>query len=57
VGEEPLQEQLWKMSEDKPQVYSVKKTCGSEIEDCGRQHGVSVPLQIELEAAGSNIET
>ena len=29
------------MSEDEPQVDSVKKTCGSELEVRGRRHGVS----------------
>ena len=34
-----------KTSEDKPQVYSTKKTCGSELEAV-RKAARSVPLQV-----------
>ena len=44
MREGPLQEKHRKMSEGKPQVYSVKKTCGSDFEDCGKA-AQSVPLQ------------
>ena len=46
VGEGPLREKLRKMSEDEPQVYSIKKTCGSEFEDM-RKAAQSVPLQTQ----------
>ena len=44
VRERPLREKHRKMSEGEPQVYSVKKTCGSEFEVC-RKAAQSVPLQ------------
>ena len=36
-----LREKDQKVSEDELQVYSIKKTCGSEAEARGRRHGVS----------------
>ena len=36
-----LREKDWKTSEGELQVYSIKKTCGSETEVRGRRHGVS----------------
>jgi len=48
----PLREKLRKMSEDEPQVYSIKKTCGSEFEDM-RKAAQSVPLQQAWEGARS----
>jgi len=44
VREGPLQEKHRKTSEGEPQVYSVKKTCGSEFEVCGKA-AQSVPLR------------
>ena len=44
VGEGPLREKLRKTLEDEPQVYSIKKTCGSEFEDM-QKAARSVPLQ------------
>jgi len=49
VGEGPLREKLRKTSEGEPQVYSIKKTCGSEFEDV--QKAVrSVPLHTHSNA-------
>ena len=44
MREGPLREKHRKTSEGEPQVYSVKKTCGSEFKVCGRA-ARSVPLQ------------
>ena len=46
VREGPLREKHRKTSEGEPQVYSVKKTCGSEFEVCGKA-AWSVPLQVQ----------
>jgi len=43
VREGPLREKHRKTLEGEPQVYSVKKTCGSEFEVCGKA-ARSVPL-------------
>jgi len=49
VGERLLEEKLQMMLEDEPQVYSVKKTCGSEIEDMWKAaQSVSLHLPLPL---------
>ena len=54
MGEGPLREKLRKTSEDKPQVYSVKKTCGRELEDM-QKVAWSVPLQWSMYNYKSNM--